>query len=187
MPQRPQWAPTVTNGHQWFREAAGRQPPGSCSRHDVGRRFRLRFQRSWWCIGAADGQQPVSVTTGESARKPWRIMTADPASTATDLAFLTCLPQSSTPRSSLQECPYRSRTEEVTGSIPSPPPHNTLVTGMAGAPAGPRTFQHRSRGSSGQHRAQGPVPPGTCPGQRRRRAGSVAAVSAATASAPGRA
>jgi hypothetical protein len=28
---------------------------------------------------AADGQQPVSVTTGEPARKPWRIMTADPA------------------------------------------------------------------------------------------------------------
>src|SRR5215204_5858134 len=26
---------------------------------------------------AADGQQPVSVTTGECARKPWRIMTAD--------------------------------------------------------------------------------------------------------------
>jgi hypothetical protein len=29
--------------------------------------------------GAADGQQPVSVTTGEPAREPWRIMTADPA------------------------------------------------------------------------------------------------------------
>ena len=26
---------------------------------------------------AADGQQPGSVTTGERARKPWRIMTAD--------------------------------------------------------------------------------------------------------------
>jgi hypothetical protein len=34
----------------------------------VGRRHR-----------AADGQQPVSVTTGELAREPWRIMTADPA------------------------------------------------------------------------------------------------------------
>jgi hypothetical protein len=30
-------------------------------------------------VGAADGQQPVSVTTGEPAREPWRIMTADPA------------------------------------------------------------------------------------------------------------
>jgi hypothetical protein len=29
-------------------------------------------------VGAADGQQPVSVTTGEPAREPWRIMTADP-------------------------------------------------------------------------------------------------------------
>jgi hypothetical protein len=29
--------------------------------------------------GAADGQQPVSVTTGEPARKLWRIMTADPS------------------------------------------------------------------------------------------------------------
>jgi hypothetical protein len=28
---------------------------------------------------AADGQQPVSVTTGEPAREPWRIMAADPA------------------------------------------------------------------------------------------------------------
>jgi hypothetical protein len=28
---------------------------------------------------AADGQRPVSVTTRECARKPWRIMTADPA------------------------------------------------------------------------------------------------------------
>jgi hypothetical protein len=26
---------------------------------------------------AAHGQQPVSVTTGECARKPWRIMSAD--------------------------------------------------------------------------------------------------------------
>jgi hypothetical protein len=26
---------------------------------------------------AADGQQPGSVTTGEPARKPWRIMTVD--------------------------------------------------------------------------------------------------------------
>jgi hypothetical protein len=26
---------------------------------------------------AADGQQPVSVTTGECARKPWRIVTGD--------------------------------------------------------------------------------------------------------------
>jgi hypothetical protein len=30
-------------------------------------------------VGAADGQQPVSVTTGEPAREPWRIMAADPA------------------------------------------------------------------------------------------------------------
>ena len=30
-------------------------------------------------VGAADRQQPVSVTTGEPAREPWRIMTADPA------------------------------------------------------------------------------------------------------------
>ena len=28
---------------------------------------------------AADGQQPVFVTTGEPARKPWRNITADPA------------------------------------------------------------------------------------------------------------
>jgi hypothetical protein len=28
---------------------------------------------------AADGQQPMSVTTGETAREPWRIMTADAA------------------------------------------------------------------------------------------------------------
>jgi len=28
---------------------------------------------------AADRQQPMSVTTGEPARKPWRIMTPDPA------------------------------------------------------------------------------------------------------------
>jgi hypothetical protein len=30
-------------------------------------------------VGAADGQQPVSVTTGEPARRLWRIMTANPA------------------------------------------------------------------------------------------------------------
>jgi hypothetical protein len=30
-------------------------------------------------VGAADGQQPLFVTIGEPARKPWRIMTADPA------------------------------------------------------------------------------------------------------------
>jgi hypothetical protein len=30
-------------------------------------------------VGAADGQQSVSVTTGEPIREPWRIMTADPA------------------------------------------------------------------------------------------------------------
>jgi hypothetical protein len=28
---------------------------------------------------AADGQQPLSMTIGEPARKPWRIMTADSA------------------------------------------------------------------------------------------------------------
>ena len=32
-----------------------------------------------WRRRAADRQQPVSVTTGEPARKPWRIMTADSA------------------------------------------------------------------------------------------------------------
>jgi hypothetical protein len=35
---------------------------------EVGRRRR-----------AADGQQPVFVTTGKPARKPWRIMTAGSA------------------------------------------------------------------------------------------------------------
>src|SRR5215218_10157205 len=38
--------------------------------------------------------------------------------TATDLGFLTRLPQFSTPRSSLQECRCRSRTEEARGSNP---------------------------------------------------------------------
>src|SRR5512132_951917 len=41
------------------------------SLHNADRRSRL------WSRRAADGQQPVPVTTGECARKPWRIMTAD--------------------------------------------------------------------------------------------------------------
>jgi hypothetical protein len=71
---------------------------------------------------AADGQHSVSVTTGESARKPWRIMTADSDIDAADLVFLTCLHG---PRHDAVPCAkarYRSRTEEVRGSNPSPPP-----------------------------------------------------------------
>jgi hypothetical protein len=45
LPQRPQWAPTVTNGHQRFRGLQGRQPSGSCSWDDVGRRFGLWSRR----------------------------------------------------------------------------------------------------------------------------------------------
>jgi hypothetical protein len=70
------------SGHQSSRTVernAGHQPSGSCSWDDVGRRFRLWSRRSGRRRRAADGQQPVSVTTGEPARKPWRIMTADPA------------------------------------------------------------------------------------------------------------
>jgi hypothetical protein len=41
---------------------------------------------------------------------------------ATDLAFLTRLPRSSTPPSSLRKAQCRSRTEEAGVRIPSPPP-----------------------------------------------------------------
>jgi hypothetical protein len=43
---------------------------------------RGRDDRHSWRVGdvrAADGQQSVSVTTGQPARKLWRIMTVDPA------------------------------------------------------------------------------------------------------------
>jgi hypothetical protein len=47
------------------------------SRHFGGAlAWPVTFQGRWL---AANGQQPGSVTTGEPARKPWRIMTADPA------------------------------------------------------------------------------------------------------------
>ena len=47
--------------------------------HNADSRIRLWSRRSGGDVGAADGQQLVSVTTGKPARKPWRIMTADPA------------------------------------------------------------------------------------------------------------
>jgi len=48
--------------------AGGGPPSSDCGREGPGS-----------CAWAADGQQPVSVTTGEPARKPWRTMTADAA------------------------------------------------------------------------------------------------------------
>ena len=68
-----------TNGHQGFRGTAGRWPSRSRSWDNADGRFRLWSRRSGSVRRAADGQQPVSVTTGEPARKPWRIMTADAA------------------------------------------------------------------------------------------------------------
>jgi hypothetical protein len=49
------------------------------SLHNADRRSRMWSRRAGGrrVVGAADGQQPVSVTTGECAPKPWRIMTAD--------------------------------------------------------------------------------------------------------------
>src|SRR5829696_4253746 len=63
---------------------------------------------------AADGQQPVSVTTGECPRKPWRIMTADlwhrwPLTWRCSHAF-TILKLHAVP---CQKASCRSRTEEV--------------------------------------------------------------------------
>jgi hypothetical protein len=69
-------ASAVINSHRRFRGTAGRFLSSSGSWDDARRRIKFgpevgRRRR------AADGQQPMSVTTGECARKPWRIMTAE--------------------------------------------------------------------------------------------------------------
>jgi hypothetical protein len=71
-----QWSPTVTRGREESQlverlaHAAGMMRAGDsdCGHEGPG-----------WLRRAADGQQPVFVTTGEPASKPWRIMTADSA------------------------------------------------------------------------------------------------------------
>jgi hypothetical protein len=71
-----QRSPTVANGSEKPQvagppaQAAGMMQTGEL---DCGPRVGVGTRR------AADGQQPVSVTTGEPARKLGRIMTADPA------------------------------------------------------------------------------------------------------------
>jgi hypothetical protein len=60
-----------------------------------------------WLHRAADGQQPVFVTIGEPARKPWRIMTADSAIDGHWPGVSHMSSQSSTERSSLRDCPVQ--------------------------------------------------------------------------------
>jgi hypothetical protein len=117
-------ASAVTDGCRWFRGTAGRRSCSSGSL-EAGGRFGLWSPRSGFgAVGAADGQQPVSVTTEELARKPWRIMTADSATMATDLAFLTRLSRFSTPCSSLRECPVQiSHGGSKGGQVPIPHPN----------------------------------------------------------------
>jgi hypothetical protein len=67
----------TVNGHQRSRGTAGRRPSSSNSSDDARGRFGLCPEGRVGDVGAADGQQPVSVTTGEPARKQWRIMTVD--------------------------------------------------------------------------------------------------------------
>jgi hypothetical protein len=84
----------------------------------VGSQF-MQLGRWWWAIrivvpkvgvgvgGAADGQQPVSVMIEESARKLWRIMTDGSATDGQGPGVSHASSRSSTPRSSLQECPVQ--------------------------------------------------------------------------------
>src|SRR5215211_26848 len=66
---------------QWGSLCATRSVPSSSSRSITAQRRQADQivvpKVSGRRRQAADGQQPVSVTTGECARKPWRIMTAD--------------------------------------------------------------------------------------------------------------
>ena len=75
---------------------------------------------------AADRQQPVSVTTGAPTRKPWRILTSDPAIHCTYLGFLTRLPHRQHHAVPCAKAQCRSRTEKARGSNPltSAPKHS---------------------------------------------------------------
>jgi hypothetical protein len=70
---------TGIGSHQRFRGTAGRRPPAQAAAMMRMGESDCGPEGQAWVRRAADGQQPVSVTTGEPVRKPWRVMTADPA------------------------------------------------------------------------------------------------------------
>jgi hypothetical protein len=112
----PQGSRTGIGGHQPslpFRGTAGHRACGSVAGMMHVGDSDCGHEGPGWLRRAADGQQPVFVTTGEPASKSWRIMSVDSAPTATDLVFLMHPSRSSTPRSSLEKGPCRSRTEVV--------------------------------------------------------------------------
>ena len=78
---RDQRARAVTNGQQWRRGTAGQRAFNARSLDNTNGRISLWSRRSGvGVVAAADGQQPVSVTTRDPTGRPWRIMTTDPAS-----------------------------------------------------------------------------------------------------------
>jgi hypothetical protein len=93
----------VTNDHQRRGEVTGRRALSTASPHIARRRIRLWSRSSWVLRRAADGQQPVFVTTGEPGRKPCRTMTADPATHGHLPEVSHASSRSSTPRSFLRK------------------------------------------------------------------------------------
>jgi hypothetical protein len=103
-------APTVVRGEQ---SPQIHVIPAQAARTDASQQIRLRSEGRGHRRRAADGQQAMSVTNGEPARKPWRTMTADSVIDGHDLAFLTPLHGSQHHALPCGNAWYRSRTEEV--------------------------------------------------------------------------
>src|SRR5215211_1551255 len=123
---------------QWGSLGATRSVPSSSSRSITAQRRQADQivvpKVSGRRRQAADGQQPVSVTTGECARKPWRIMTADlwhrwPLTWRSSHAF-TILNTTQLLARRLRADLARRKPEVQT---PSPPPHNPVGQSVVGA------------------------------------------------------
>jgi hypothetical protein len=85
-----------TNGRPQLRGTAGRGPSAQAARITQTRDSDCGLEGQVGDAGAADGQQPESVTTGEPARRPVRIMTAKPAIAPIHVDGSTCVPGRST-------------------------------------------------------------------------------------------
>jgi hypothetical protein len=85
-----------TNGRPQLRGTAGRGPSAQAAGITQTGDSDCGLEGQVGDAGAADGQQPESVTTGEPARRPVRIMTAKPAIAPIHVDGSTCVPGRST-------------------------------------------------------------------------------------------
>jgi hypothetical protein len=143
-------ASAVTNRHARLRGTAGRQPSGSCSWDDVGRRFRLWSRRSG--RRRRGSRRAATGVRNDRGARPETVEDHDRRSSHRRPLTWCFSRLFSGPQHQAVPCAkawYRSRTEEARVQIPSPPPPTLQVRASpassrrrslhAGAALGPQT------------------------------------------------